>query len=338
MYSEMSHQIIRSKDYSNLLDNVIENELDTKVSNNEVLWIAMGNELEIQGVDKKQISTIMRRDIEDMLYQKQFKEFMPREDYKWHNGTYWLVTKRNGWTNPEMARNVNADPNKDQKNSSKNIKNKSMIELCYDIINICRTMIDKSKNEKTTTFEDVFGDKNMKEFYKQRMAVINNCKNAIDNKTKVPKNTELFLLECLATVLGSTNKCARVFMEQNMLHLKSQDKFLTLKQATKFQKGSRQSQLNILKPNSRDTALFLDYSGVQCTCGGWRVRDKQDSRDLECYDCDKVLPQGHISKCFNCQIPLFKERLQYMIKHKNKCENCDTKNDLPQELVEYAKS
>ena len=334
----MSQLVHRSKDYSNFLDNVIENELDSIVSNNENLWIAMGNELEIQGVEKQQISTIMRKDIEDMLYDKQFKEFMPREDYKWHNGTYWLVTKKNGWTNPEMARNVNADPSEDQGNSSINTTNGRMIELCYDIIDITRTMIDKLKDENTLPFEEIFGKKKMNEFYKQRIAMVNNCKNAIDSKTKVPKNTEIFLLECLATVLGNTNKCAAVFMEQNLMRLREQGKFFTLKQASKFQKSGKQSHLNILKPNSRDTALYLDCSGVQCTCGSWHVRDKQDSRNLECYDCDKVLPQGHISKCEHCQIPLYKERLVWMVKHKNKCQNCNIKNDLPEELVQYAKS
>ncbi len=330
----MSQGISRSSDYSNLLDNVIENELNPNLPNNEELWVAMGSELEIQGVVKTQISTIMRKDIEDELYEKQFKEFMPREDYKWHNGSYWLVTKRNGWTNPEMARNT-SDPNKDQKNSSINTPNGNMIELCYDIIDICRTIIEKSKD--INPLEIIFGKKDMEEFYTQRSTIINNCKNAIDSKTKVPKNTEIFLLECLATVVASTNKCAGVFMQQNLSHLKQQNKFLTLKQATKFQKGMKQSQLNILKPITRDTALFLDYSGVQCVCGSWRVRNRADPKKLECYDCDKVLPLGHISKCQHCQIPLYKERLLYMIKHKNKCPICNTKNDLPDELINYAK-
>ena len=332
----MNLSVQHSRDYYNLLDNVIENELDTKTPNNEVLWVAMGNELEIQGIEKTQISTIMRRDIEDMLWNKQFKEYMCREDYKWHNGTYWLVTKKNGWTNPEMARNVKPDPNEDQGNSSINTPNFKMIVLCDEVIDICRTI--KGKSKEIDSFDGTFGKKEMREFYKQRMTIINNCKNAIDNKTKVPRNTELFLLECLATVLGNTNKCAEVFMNQNLIRLKEQRKFFTLKQANKFQKGTRQSQLNILKPTSRDTALYLDYSGVQCTCGSWRVRDKMESHNLECYDCDKVFPPGHISKCEHCQIPLYKERLAWMIKHRNKCPNCDIKNDLPQELILYAKS
>lgn len=328
----------RTKGYSNLLQNVIDNELILPSTNNAVLWVAMGNELETHGTEKFQISTIVRKDIEDMLWEKQFKEFVDREDYRYTNTKYFEVMKDNGWTNPYMARNVNLDPRTDQDNSSINTKNGSMIELCYDIIDISRTMIDKCKDENMKSFEDIFGKKEMKEFYKQRMAITNNCKNAIDNKTKVPKNTELFLLDCLAIVLGSTNKCAQVFMEQNLMRLKEQGKFFTLKQATKFQKGGKQSQLNILKPNSRDTAIYLDYSGVQCTCGSWAVRDRQESNKLECYDCGKVLPRGHISKCEHCQIPLYKERLQYMVKHKNKCQNCEAKNDLPQELVQYANS
>ncbi len=326
-----------SQDYYRLLDDVINNELAIKeYANNKTLWIAMGNELEIQGIEKTKISAIMRKDIEDILYEKKFKEFMPREEYKWHNGYFWIVTKKNEWTDPSMARHVNPDPDGDQENSSIYSKNPSMTNLCNEIILVSRILRDKSRS--IGSLEDTFGEKHMAEFYSQRDAIIDNCKNAIDNKTKVPKNTELFLLECLATVLGSVNKCAQVFMEQNLIRLKEQGKFFTLKQATKFQRGGKQSKLDIIKPKSRDTALYLKCSGVQCTCGGWNVKNKDNSNDLECYDCKKVLPQGHISKCSFCQVPLYKERLEYMVKHKNKCKNCDAVNDLPEELMQYASS
>lgn len=326
----------RSKDYYRLLDNVVDNELAiNEYANNKSLWIAMGNELEIQGMEKIKISTTIRKDIEDILYEKKFKEYMPREEYKWHNGNFWIVTKSNGWTDPSMARHV-TDPNSDQDNSSIYSANPDMTNLCNDIIDVSKTLRDKSRSMES--LYNTFEKKEMDEFYKQRGAIIDNCKNAIDIKTKVPKNTELFLLECLSTVLGSVNKCAQVFMEQNLIRLKEQGKFFTLKQATKFQKGGKQSQLKILRPISRDTALYLNCSGVQCTCGSWNVKEKNNLNELECYDCGKVLPQGHISKCRHCQVPLYKERLEYMVKHKNKCENCDTENDLPQELVQYVKS
>lgn len=325
----MNHLSTRSKDYSNLLHDIIENELNSNLSNNESLWSAMGTELEIQGVEKTQISTIVRKDIEDILYEKQYKEFIPREEYHYNNSTYFKVMRKNGWTDPFMARHINLDPPLDQHNSSIYTQNLDMMLLCDDVINICRTIKEKAK--ECNSLEDTFGKKDMREFYRQRNTILENCKNAIDNKTKVPKNTELFLLECLATVLGNTNKCAQVFMEYNFKLLKEQNKFLTLKQATKFQKGGKQSQLLILKPVSRDTAIFLDYTGIQCTCESWRVND------YTCYDCDKKINTHHISKCNHCQIPLYKERLLHIVKT-NKCENCDETVDLPEELIQYAKS
>ncbi len=122
------------------------------------------------------------------------------------------------------------------------------------------------------------------------------------------------------------------------MRLKKQGKIFTLKQASKFQKGMRQSQQDILKPTNRDEALYLDYTGIQCVCGGWRIRTKADSHNLECYDCDYIMPPSHISKCENCKTPLYKERLVWIINHKNKCKNCDELVDLPQVLVDDAKS
>jgi len=334
LYSKTLH----SKDYHNFLNNVIDNELSTTTLNNETLWVAMGNQLEIEGVEKFQISTIVRKDIEDILWQKQFKDYMPREEYRYTNSKYFEAMKENGWTNPYMARNVNLDPHMDQKNGSIYTRNRRMMVLCDELIDICRTMKEKSKDKNTPILEDVFGIKYMREFYMQRMVLVINCKNSIDSKTKVPKNTELFLLECLATVLGSVNKCAQVFMEKNLIRLKEQGKFLTSKQATKFQKGGKQSQLNILIPKTRDPSVFLGCSGVQCSCGGWNVKEMDNPNDIECYDCGKVIPNAHTSKCEYCQIPLYKERLVWMVKHNNKCQNCETKNDLPEELIVYAKS
>lgn len=336
IWGDMSLKLNHSVDYYKVLSNIIENESTISTTSNDALWVAMGNELEIEGVDKTQISTLVRKDIEDMMYEEFFKDECVREDYKWRNRTFYKVMGNNDWINPYMVRHI-VDAPMHQENSSINTQNNGKMLLLYDkIIDVVRTMRDKSKEIKP--LEDTFGKKEMKEFYKQRNTIIDNCKNAIDNKTKVPKNTELFLLEHLATILGSVNKCAQVFMEYNLMQLKEQGKFFTLKQATKFQKGGKQSQLEILIPKSRDPAIFLNCSGVQCTCGSWNVKEQDNSNMLECYDCMKVLPKGHISKCEHCQIPLYKERLQYMVKHNNTCENCDTKNDLPLELVELAKS
>jgi len=330
----MSLKVTHSKDYHNFLSIVIENELSVDPPNNEVLWVKMGTQLEIEGIPDKDISTIIKKDIEDKLYEKQpqdLKDYTSRVEFSWHSGHYFRVMQKHRWTNPNMARNI--APLREQEIVP--YANSEMKTLCYDIINLCKILIEKSKNN--IPFEELFGKKKMQEFYKQSHTVINNCKNAIDHKTKVPKNTEIFLLEYLGTILGSTNKCAEMFMEQNLMRLKKQGKFFTLKQATKFQKGMKQSQQFILKPSSRDAAIFLDYVGVQCVCGSFRVRQKADSYKLECYDCSVSIPQGHISKCNNCRIPLYKERLLHIVKT-NRCENCNEIVDLPQELVDFAQS
>lgn len=331
----MSQKSLHSKDYQNLLYNLVENELLIKPSNIAELWIKMGEALEFEHIPKIQISTIIRKDIEEKRFQIQKDK--PREECKYHSGYYFDTMRNHGWINPEMARNTkdDFDPLKDQKIVPCN--NPDMKAVCYDIINLCRILIDKSKDG--ISFEDTFGEKQMNEFYKQMRTVLNNCKNAIDNKTKVPKNTEVFFLECLSIVTGSVNKCAQVFMEQNLKRLKKQGKFFTTKQASKFQKGGKQSKQIILNPTDRDQAIFLDYIGVQCECGSYRIRQKDNSYKLECYDCDRTMPQenGHVSKCDGCKIPLFKERLVHIVKTK-KCDNCDQVVHLPPSLIEITKS
>jgi len=329
----MSHTFKISKDYHNYLNTVTENIINiVPDSANQELWIKMGNQLEIDSVPKEMISTIMRKDIEQILYDKIYHEFSPREDYKWHNGTYWLVTKNHGWINPEMARNTgDVDPSRIKGIVPHN--NKELKAISYDLINLCRIIIDKSKD--CESFESVFGEKQMSEFYKQLHTMINNCKDAIDSKTKVPRDTAIFLLGYLSTVLGNVNKCAELFMKNNLLHLQEQGNYLTSKQASKFQKGMKQSQQIILNPINRDTAIYEGYTGIQCTCDSWRVRHTPDG--LECYDCDKIITGVYIAKCTSCYTPLYKNRLLHIV-NTGKCKNCDEKVDLPPALIEYAKS
>ena len=105
----MSLKLSHSRGYHNLLDDAVNSELTTLNNSTKAdLWKKMGVELEIEGVPKKEISTIVRKDIEDKLYHSEsaeLKEFTPRQDYKWHNGYYWRVMKQCNYTNPEMARN-----------------------------------------------------------------------------------------------------------------------------------------------------------------------------------------------------------------------------------------
>jgi len=332
----MSLKLNHSRDYHNLLDTVVDNESTQNISTSESLWKKMGDQLEIESIPKQDFSVIIRKDIEEQLWQLHF-QYIPREEFHWAPGTWWRYVKVQGWSNPDYARNVTADSTGSLDNSSINTKNYKMLLLCDNIIDVCRNIKEKSKN--CDELEIIFGKKDMDEFYRQRNIMIDNIKNAIDNKTKIPKNTELFLLECLATVLGNTHKCGEIHQQIIIMHMKEQGKFLTQKQATKFQNGGRQSQLYLLKPTDRDFAQYEGYTGTRCdNCMGFRVKLKQDhTNQWECFDCDNVIPPQHIPKCSYCQIPLYKERLQHVVKT-GECKNCNQPIDLPQTLIDQAKS
>jgi len=335
----MRLKLNHSRDYHNFLDSAVENELkSTDKSTSESLWVKMGDQLEIECIHKEQISKIIRKDIEEKLYEKEFKDLMPREDYHWHSGHYFRVMKKHEWVIPYQSENNTNIPLGDSNNGSIYTQNNGeMLLLCDNIIYICRTI--KEKTKKCNKLENIFGEKEMTEFYRQQNIMINNCKNAIDNKTKIPQNTELFLLECLATVMGNANMCGQIFQEVILMHMKEQGKFLTQKQATKFKSGGKQSQLYLLKPTNRDFALYEGYTGIRCSeCMSFRVRPKTDhTNDWECYDCDNIMPRQHICKCTNCQIPLYQNRLQHVVKT-GKCNNCNEKVELPQVLIDQANS
>lgn len=320
-----------SKDYYNLLVNIIENEVNSPKSNNEVLWVAMGNELEIEGVDKSTISAIMRKDIEEQLYNKQFKDFLPRKDYHWHSGYFWRVTKRNGWT---RSYNTDDSPPRD---SSLNTNNQEIIDIFSYIKEVCNVGIEKAK--EITPFEEIFGVKETREYYKQLRTIIKNCKYAFDGKTKVPTNTEQVLHQCIAVSFGDLVDGGVMYMKARTKLLENQrNAILTTKQLSRFQNGDKISHLELFKPTSRDTAIFLDYLGIQCVCGSWRVRHKLTGEDVECYDCGLSFHKKTVGKCKHCQTPLYKEQLLHMVNNDGKCKVCNVANDLPEELIVFAKS
>lgn len=303
-------------------------------------WLKLATQLEIENIPKHKISTIGKQIIIEKKKEQLKKLNLPQKriDEVGISGWWGEVMSSEGYTDSKYNSSEATEPSPN--NSSINTPNPSMIELCYDIIDVLRTIIDKSKNP-SINLEETFGKKIMTEFYKQQKTIIFNIQSAIDHKTKVSKNTEVFLREFLATVTASVNKIGEKFFEENLIRLKEQGTlskrtgkpvpFLTLKQATKFKNGDKVSKQILLRPISRDTAIYLEYTGNQCECGEYRIRG------TECFDCDKKHPPYHLSKCSECYINLYKERILHIAKT-GKCENCNCEIDLPDELIESAKT
>lgn len=323
-----------NSDYAYLLNQVIELENDKALSSKD-LWLKMGVALEVEGFEKEKIWAKVANDIEENLWNR-YNQDVVREDFNWTRSGYFYRTGRKAGY---VLDSINEEIALGQSDNSSiyTQTNGKMLLLCDNIIDVLRNIKEKSKD--IDELEIIFGKKEMNEFYRQRNIMIDNIKNAIDNKTKIPKNTELFLLECLATVLGNTHKCGEIHQQVIIMHMKDQGKFLTQKQATKFQNGGKQSQLYLLKPTNRDFALYEGYTGTRCDeCMGFRVRPKADhTNQWECYDCENVMPPQHIPKCSYCQIPLYKERIQCIIKT-GKCANCKEKVKLPQVVIDQTKS
>lgn len=321
---------------NNLAAQAAQEEIETEQSPSlKTKYENLMTQLEVDGIPKDQVSTIGQKIILEQKKSILEKKGSSQEelDNLTINRWWYVVASENNYVNPFYARNTKeTDAQLHQDNSSINTRNSEMLVVCDKIIDLCRTI--KEKSNECEELEIIFGKKEMKEFYRQRNTMLENCKNAIDNKTKIPKNTELFLLECLATVMGNTNKCGQIFQKIIMNHMEEQGKFLTQKQATKFQSGGKQSQLDLLKPTSRDFAIYEGYTGTQCTCGSWRVRPKLDhNNNWECFDCEKIIPRQHIPRCSFCQIPLYTDRIEHIIKTE-RCENCNEKVVLPQEMID----
>lgn len=300
-------------------------------------WLELASQLETESIPKHKISTIAKKIIIEKKKEqlKKLNTSQQELDEVTISGWWRTVMSDNGYTDQKFNSSEATEPSPE--NSSLNTNNQGMIDIFSYIKQICDIGIIKAKEMKP--FEDIHGKKITREFYKQSMSIINNCKYAFDGKTKIPTNTEQVILECIAVASGDLTDGGVMYMKTRTKLLEEQKKdILTTKQLSRYQNGDKISTLDLFKPHSRDYAIFLDYLGIQCVaCDGWRIRKKQDSSDVECYDCGKQFSAKTVTKCRYCQTPLYKEQLQHIVKT-GKCENCNTENHLPEEIIAYAES
>ena len=93
-------------------------------------------------------------------------------------------------------------------------------------------------------------------------------------------------------------------------------------------------------------SIFLRYSGLQCIhCDSWMTRKKNiinpNGLNMDCIKCEKSFKGITISKCRYCQMPLYKEELEHILKtwesvdedkfqgdqmSGGRCPNCNTIN------------
>ena len=319
----MNLKTLHSKDYHNLLDNIVKNNLLSKSTNLEKVLIKMGEALEMErGIIKTQISTIMRKDIENKLFENQ--KDIPREECKYRSGYFFEVMKNHGWTNPDMARNTNLDTLKEQEI----VPPQTEYELeNYEYINLIRDTIKFLKDNalqklKTNHFMSLVEPKDVKLTLHDWRAQLSIAESFFDHKEKVPVNTQHILLHCIATMASNNDAAHEYFKLRDNTHT------LTGKQLSKYRKGIVKNRLAIFNPRDRITAIMWDYLGVKCkSCNSWRVIELPGTGitfRAGCLDCQCTSVVVQPIKCNTCAVLFFEDHI-IQLEDKTKCPYCEEK-------------
>lgn len=323
MKSSLSHYM-RSKSYLSLIQEAASNEHEKEHTElNQDIWIKIGETLLSENVPKEKIGSMIQKDVEAILWEKSDKQ-EDRKDFKWHNGHFYRVIRKQGWNK------TNLTPPRDSSSEQRNLESIVRLEKTK---RICDIAIAKLK--ELDSLSNIFSADELKEFYDEWDVILSNVQVSFDEKIKIPENTELLLLNCITPLTTqSLHHMAIQFMVIRTDQLRKEGHALTPKQVKKYKMGGKASTLELLHPNSRDTAIFGKYSGIQCTCESWKVKKIPNTNNLECLKCDRIFPTQSIPKCNNCSIPFYTETIQKMIESKKtKCPNCGEIQILPQEII-----
>ena len=279
-------------------------------------YLEIALQLETDGFEKRKISAKIVTLVTAKMQEKS-TVIIP----KWHNGYFKKVMAENEYSDPEYRKPV--DPLKDLENTSdidpaQDLENTSDDDSKQkaspkqkphpnaDILNLYSRIIEFCELGMVKAFDaqkPIFGTdlKGKKEFILQSSSIIDNCTAALNEKTKVPANTELVLLTMLASEAG-VNLAAKAFLKYRLTFFETINKFLTRKQALKFLKNDV-PVLPIFQPHDQYEALYMDYVGNQCSkCKSWCLRVSPDDQHLAiCQGCDAETKIKAILRCRSCR-------------------------------------
>jgi len=333
----------------------VDEELQTEKSNPSIkqAWINLGNQLEIEGIPKEKISTIASQ---LLIEKKSEKTGIPKEELR-NSGWFHTVFHSQGWIDPFYSHPNEDDAYERRGNSSLNSKvaNIRVIDFLNRTRKICKTAITKFEEADNLILH--IEPKILHNLVNEWEAILDIAEDAFNEKTKIPQNIQHVALLKAATE-SSVTYAARIIFRVRLSLMDETGKFISSKQLGHIQDGDLPDQLIMYEPDSRDMSIFLRYSGLQCIhCDSWMTRKKHISNpnglNMDCIKCEKSFKGITISKCRYCQMPLYKEELEHILKtweavdedkfqgdqmSGGRCPNCDSINHLPMELIEYAKS
>lgn len=337
----MSQQQVKpTQEFFIYLNEFVQEEIASEIQSESKIefWTKMKTELEVAGYTQEIIGRTMKNAIEEKLWKTKYEQLgVPREEFKWHSGHFY------SWCRREHITNIFNKTKSPEQDTSINTPVLQRLNTLREIVDIAIKKYLEIPNVDSKITDEEFQD------WDTNLSILADCFN---EKLKVPMNTEHLLLFRAATE-SSVTYAATAFLEDRVKMMKAFKKLVTGKQINYFQTNEIKYQLPILKPKTRDEAIFQKYYGIQCEqCKSWRVKELTDTMEngnnLTCKDCQNTFKGYTVNKCRYCQIPFFKEELKHVVKtwqiddaeypkgdkSGGHCPECNTLNHLPQSLID----
>ena len=307
-----------------LIKSAIAYELaDTTDTSRRELWESIGEEYEMQGIPKEQIGERIRQAIEPAL------ERALGHKVSIYTAHHHRIISAKGWLRLQGA-------GKGGKHTSeKNVGFISAISEVQDQVLFAKSAAkDLDMSSMSTENYDLLCRE-----IRTHAAIMHDF---ADGKTKLPPNLHMLFRSIIATVSGM-NAIARTFHAAKMAMLdKVKDgleDWITPKQAAKVRDWKETGMLPLVRPKSRDMAIFMGWHGLQCPeCESWATAvdpSGETPTQIRCSQCGHRWPGYTISHCLKCHVPFYQEDIAKMRERgkKTTCYSCGMFVYLPEELM-----
>ena len=307
-----------------LIKSAIAYELDgTRDVTRRELQEAIGDEYEMQGVPKEQIGERIRQAIEPAL------ERAVGHKVSIYTAHHHRILKAKGWLHPQGAGKGG------RFTSEKNAGFVSAISEVQDqVLFVKAAARDLDMSELST--------ENYNLLCREIRAHAAIMHDTADAKTKLPPNLHMLFRSILGMASGM-NAIARTFHAAKtalLLEVKGAcEDWITPKQAAKVRDWRETGMLPLVRPKTRDMAIFMGWYGLQCPeCASWATAVNPEGgmkTEIKCSQCGHVWPGYTVSHCLKCHIPFYQEDIAKMRARgkKTTCYSCGMFVYLPEELM-----
>ena len=321
-----------SVDYLRYVDHAVEAELAEKHKSptKRAIWEKMGDDLEVAGFPKHQIGQIIRKSIDEALYEKTGLPLSVA------NGWFYDVMSMHDWSDPEQDREPTPGQEQEIVPTGAGRENARLSEvLSHMTVQITEFRRYLAKNKFTSYVDQAIMD----DLEIRIEAFAENAADYMSSKRVVPSNALPILFDLFNSANSINNLFDLFFDEIRVPHLKRRAKLkaasnhiLTPKMLKKIMSRNMVSVHKHLEFQTRNEARLAGFFGQQCPqCGGFRTRLTDTPGEVTCLRC-----QGHADwRNFRMQPYVSCPHCQYVLTPGaagDACPHCGTRLILPMEV------